>query len=103
MRRWKLAELPVERVYLYFAEHPCKFFTTQHVAAQVGLPHRATRRLVKYLVAEQKIESVETVSSLKWGRPRLMYRSTRTVKQSLRQLEVFRDAMAAAQFGDPYG
>jgi len=103
VRRWKGAKLPVERVYLYLAEHRHKFFTTQHIAAQVGVPHRQTRRLVKYLVAENKIEGIETVSSLKWGRPRTMYRSVRTVKETLRQLEVFRDAVAAAEFGDPYG
>lgn len=103
MRRWKSAKLPIERVFLYLAEHPFKFFTTQHVASQIGMRHRECRRLVKHLVAENKIEGVETVSSLKWGRPRVMYRSVRTVKQSLRQLEVFRDSLAAAEFGDPYG
>lgn len=103
MRAWKSAELPIERVYLYLADHQHKFFTTQHVASQIGMRHRECRRLVKHLVAEAKIEGVETVSSLKWGRPRVMYRSVRSVKETLRQLEVFRDSLAAAEFGDPYG
>ena len=103
MRRWKSAKLPIEKVYLYFAEHPDKFFTPEHVAAQTGLGTRRVRRLVRFLEAEAKLEGVDTIAALRWGRPRRFYRCVRTVADSLHQLEVFRDSLAAAGFGDPYG
>ena len=95
--------LPAERVYLYFRDHPDKFFTEDHVAAQIRMGRRRCREIVRWLVAEAKLEAVDTVSSWAWGRPKKMFRATHSNHDSLRQLEIFRDALAAAGFGDPYG
>ena len=103
MRAWKGAATDPEKVYLYFREHADKFFTEDHVATQIHVGRRRTRRIVAWLVAEAKLESIETVSSFHWGRPKKMFRSVRTTDDALAQLEVFRDAIAAAGFGDPYG
>ncbi len=105
MRAWKKAKLPVERVFLYFAVHADKFFTEDHVAAQVKVGRRRTRKIVAWLVARDKLESIETVSSSAWGRPKLMFRAIRSnaLNDTLAQEELFRDEIAAAGFGDPYG
>lgn len=105
MRRWKKAKLPVERVFLYFAEHADKFFTEDHVAAQVKVGRRRVRKIVAWLVAEDKLEAIETVSSFNWGRPKLMFRAIRSnaLEDTVNQAELFRDKIAAAGFGDPYG
>ena len=103
MRAWKKGETDAERIYLYFRDHPNTFFTEDHVAAQVSVARRRCRKVVAWLVLEAKIESVDTVSSFRWGRPKKMFRAIRTTEDSLRQLEVFRNAIAAAGFGDPYG
>ncbi len=77
MRKWKGIHDPALKVWTYFREHPDKFFTDGHVAAQVGFGRQRTRMLINKLVERGKLEAVETVSSLKWGQPRLMFRSLR--------------------------
>lgn len=89
MRAWKLAETPNERIFLYFREHADKFFAPEHIAAQVGVSERVGRQIIGRLEIAGKIESVDTVASENWGRPRRMYRATRTSRDSLRQLEAF--------------
>jgi response regulator of citrate/malate metabolism len=103
VRAWKSATTDAERVWLYFREHPNQFFTEDHVASQTGIPRRRCRRIVGWLAAEAKLEPIDTVSSSSWGRPKKMFRSVRTNSDSFRQLEVFRDALASAGWGDPYG
>lgn len=103
MRSWKRATNDPERVWLYFREHADKFLTEDHVAAQVKIGRRRCRRIVSWLVAEAKLEAVDTVSSFRWGRPKRMFRAVRTSDDAVRQLEVFRDALASAGLGDPYG
>ena len=102
MRRWKKADSDPERVFLYFREHPDKFLTAEHVAAQIKIGRRRCRRIVAWLVLEAKLEAVDTVSSRLWGRPKKMFRAVRTNEDSIRQLEVFRDSLARSGFGDPY-
>ncbi len=102
MRSWRNAASDPERVFLYFREHPSQFLTEDHVAAQIKLGRRRTRRIVAWLVIEAKLESIETVSSFAWGRPKKMFRANRA-DDTLFQVELFRDAIAAAGFGDPYG
>lgn len=77
MRAWKSAETDPEKVFLYFREHADKFFTEDHVAAQVGIGRKRTRIHVAALVDLGKLEAVDTVSSMKWGRPKVMFRSLR--------------------------
>jgi hypothetical protein len=103
VRSWKTAASAPERVFLYFRAHPDKLMTPEHVAAQVKLGRRKTRRIVDWLVREAKLEEIDTVSSFGWGRPKKMFRPVRTNDDSLAQLEVFRDALASAGLGDPYG
>lgn len=93
MRRWKGEKDPAERVFMYFREHADKFLTEDHVAAQVGIGKRRTRKIVHELAAAAKLEAVETVSSSRWGRPKMMFRACRHMglDDQLRQLEVFRD------------
>ena len=88
---------------MYFREHPDKFLTEDHVAAQIKLGRRRTRRIVAWLVREAKLEAVDTVSSFRWGRPKKMFRAVRTTEDSIAQLEIFRNAVAAAGFGDAWG
>ena len=102
MRAWKGAVTEPEKIFLYFLEHADKFFTEDHVAAQVQIGRRRTRRIVAWLVAEAKLETVDTVSSFAWGRPKKMFRANRA-EDSIYQAELFRDRIAAAGFGDPYG
>lgn len=90
MRAWKKTEYPVERVFLYFRGHPAKLFATEHVAAQVKLGRRATRSIVASLVEAGKLESIETVSAKKWGRPRVMFRAVRGSADSFLQAELFK-------------
>lgn len=103
MRAWKGAARDVDKVFLYFRAHVDKFFTEDHVAAQVKVGRRRTRKIVAWLVTEDKLEAIDTVSSLVWGRPKKMFRAIRSNDDNLAQLEVFRDKLAAAGFGDPYG
>ncbi len=103
MRKWKGIHDPALKIWTYFREHPDKFFTEDHVAAQVKIGRRRTRRIIAWLVAEAKLETIETVSSFRWGRPKKMFRAVRTNDDVLAQVELFRDAIAAAGFGDPYG
>ena len=102
MRAWKSAATDPEKIFIYFREHADKFFTEDHVAAQVHVGRRRTRRIVAWLVIEAKLESIETVSSLAWGRPKKMFHAT-SKNNTLNQVELFRDAIAAAGFGDPFG
>ena len=105
MRRWKGAVTGPEKVYLYFREHANIFFTEDHVAAQVGIGRRRTRKIVAFLVIEAKLEVVDTVASSRWGRPKKMFRAVRgmNLDDQLAQLEIMRDSFAAAGLGDPYG
>ena len=77
MRPWKAEPDPLARIFGYFREHPDKFFNEDHVAAQVGVGKRRTRKLIHALAGAGKLEAVETVSSARWGRPKLMFRSIR--------------------------
>jgi len=43
VRAWKGAETDPEKVFLYFREHADKFFTEDHVAAQIKVGRRRTR------------------------------------------------------------
>ena len=103
MRAWKGAARDVDKVFLYFRAHVDKFFTEEHVAAQIKVGQRRTRKIIVWLVLEDKLEEINTVSSRRWGRPKKMFRAIRTNNDNLAQLEVFRDKVAAAGFGDPYG
>ena len=98
MRKWKKATDPVERIWLYFREHGDKFMTEDHVAAQVGIGKRRTRKLVHALAEEGKLQAVETVSSARWGRPKLMFRATRhiSLEDQLNQVELFKGAAKKA-------
>ncbi len=89
MRKWKGIHDPPLKIWTYFREHPDKFFTEDHVAAQVGIGRRRTRKIVGELVDRGKLEAVETVSSPRWGRPKLMFRSLRgTAWDCLNQAEL---------------
>ena len=99
MRTWRTAESDTERVFLYFREHPNKFLTEDHVAAQVKLGRRRTRKIVAWLVLESKLEAVDTVSSWRWGRPKKMFRSIRGTDDSVFQ----RELVTVVPFVDPYG
>ena len=103
MRSWRTAATDPERVFLYFREHPNKFLTEDHVAANIKLGRRRTRKSVAWLVREAKLEAVDTVSSFGWGRPKKMFRAIRTSNDSIFQLELVRNAVADAGFEDPSG
>lgn len=98
MRKWKKADDPQSRIFLYFQEHPFKFFTPEHVASQVRVSRRKTRELIGFLEAIGKLESVDTVSTRFWGRPRKMYRAIRGSGDALAQLEIFNRAAREAGF-----
>ena len=90
MRAWKKpGQLPIARVFHYFRAHPDKFFTEDHIAAQLEAGRRSTRKNVARLVLYGKLEAVETVSSLKWGRPKLMFRAIRGGVDHLDQGELY--------------
>ncbi len=91
MRSWRSASSDAERVFLYFRGHADKFLTEDHVAAQIKLGRRRTRRIVAWLVREAKLEAVDTVSSRRWGRPKKMFRAIRSSDDSVFQLELVRD------------
>ena len=78
MRKWKREPDPQTRVFLYFQEHPNKFFTPEHVASQIGVGRRKVRGLIEYLEAIGKLEGVDTISTKFWGRPRRMFRAIRS-------------------------
>ena len=101
MRSWKSASSDAERVFLYFREHADKFLTEDHVAAQIKLGRRRTRRIVAWLVREAKLEAVDTVSSRGWGRPKKMFRAIRTSDDSIFQLELVR--LVGSPLVDPLG
>lgn len=88
MRRWRSIGDPDLRIWTYFREHPDKFFTEDHVAAQVGIGKRQTRRRIHELANRGKLEAVETVSSALWGRPKLMFRSVRGSWDCITQEEI---------------
>lgn len=96
MRRWKRGKGAEERVFLYFRDHANKFFTPEHVAAQVGVGRRRGREIVASLERIGKLEGVDTISTKMWGRPRRMYRAIRTTEDSLRQLEAFTTALKSS-------
>lgn len=96
MRSWKKAAAPADAVFLYFRAHPTTFFTPEHVAHQVGVGRRQTRRIVQILENLQKLEGVDVVTALRWGRPKRYFRAMRTADDSLDQLEVFQDALEAS-------
>ncbi len=103
MRSWRTAATDPERVFLYFREHPNKFLTEDHVAANIKLGRRRTRKIVAWLVREAKLEVVDTVSSFHWGRPKKMFRAIRSSNDSIFQLELVRNTVADAGFEDPSG
>lgn len=88
MRAWKKASDPDEKIWLYFRDHADKFFNEDHVAAQVGIGRRQTRRRIHALAEAGKLEAVETVSSARWGRPKMMFRSIRGSWDHIRQAEL---------------
>lgn len=89
MRKWKGIHDPDLKIWTYFREHPDKFFNEDHVAAQLGIGKRQTRKRIHELVSRGKLESVETVTSALWGRPKLMFRSVRgTAWDCLNQAEL---------------
>ena len=96
MRSWKKADTAAGAVFLYFRAHPKTFFTPEHVAAQVRLGQRQVRRIIKALEGLGKLRAAETVSSAAWGRPKRMFQAVRTTSDSLKQLEVFQDALKAS-------
>ncbi len=91
MKAWKSVQDPDERVFMYFREHSDKFLTEDHVAAQVGLGKRRTRKIVHELARLGKILAVETVSSSSWGRPKMMFCAHRHIglADQIRQAEIF--------------
>lgn len=89
MRNWKKTEVPPERVFLYFHDHPRKLFTIEHVASQTKIKRVLVREIVEHLLDRGKIEPIETVSARKWGRPRTMYRAIHTGFDSFKQAELF--------------
>lgn len=91
VRAWKGVQDPDERVFAYLREHADKFLTEDHVAAQVGIGKRRTRKIIHELAADGKILAVETVSSARWGRPKMMFCAHRHIglDDQLRQMEIF--------------
>ncbi len=96
MRSWKTADTLAQRVFLYFRAHPEIYFTVEHVRGQVRRKKNDVRRVIKSLCALGKLDRIETMSAKEWGRPRYMYRAIRTADDSIDQLEVFQDALAAS-------
>ncbi len=92
MRKWKSVKDPAERIFMYFREHADKFLTEDHVAVQVGIGKRRARRIIHELAGDAKLEAVETVSSSRWGRPKMMFRACRhmALEDTLRQRELFK-------------
>ena len=89
MRAWKKISDPDLKIWTYFREHPDKFFNEDHVAAQLGIGKRQTRRRIHELVEAGKLEAVETATAARWGRPKLMFRSLRgTAWDCLNQAEL---------------
>lgn len=97
MRSWKKAGTPAERVFLYFRAHPTTYFTPEHIAAQTGIGVASVRRTIRALERLHKIEHIETMSALNWGRPRRLYHAIRSTEDALTQLEVFQDALSASE------
>ena len=91
MRKWKAEHDPQTRVFLYFQEHPNKFFNARHVASQVRVARKKVQWIIDYLETLGKIEGVHCVTSKFWGRPRTLYRSVRggPIHDSIPQAEAF--------------
>lgn len=91
MRKWKAEHDPQTRVFLYFQEHPNKFFNARHIASQVRVARRKVQEIIEYLEALGKVEGVHCVTSKFWGRPRTLYRSVRggPIHDSIPQVEAF--------------
>lgn len=98
MRKWKSEHDPQTRVFLYFQEHPNKFFNARHIATQVRVRRSTVQKIIEYLEAIGKVEGVHCVTSKFWGRPRTLYRSARghDIHASLAQLEIFQSAARKA-------
>lgn len=90
MRNWKKTEVPPERVFLYFHGHPAKLMTIEHVASQTKIQRVLVTEIVAHLIDRGKLEAIETVSSRKWGRPRIMYRAMHHGRDSFKQGVLFR-------------
>ncbi len=94
MRHWKKTEVPPERVFLYFHDHPRKLFTVEHVTSQTKIRRVLVREIIEHLLDRGKLEAIETVSARKWGRPRVMYRAIHTGPDSFKQAELFSRLLA---------
>ena len=89
MRAWKKTRDKRERIFLYFQAHPKNFFSSDHIAAQVGVGRKRTRSIVLDLEASGKVEGVDLVEAEKWGRTRRIWRSLGCGIYPLRQVEIF--------------
>jgi len=103
VRSWKTAAAPADAVFLYFRAHPTTFFTPEHVAHQTHIGRRQTRRIVQILEKLQKLEGVDVVTALHWGRPRRYFRAMRTGGDSLDQLEAFQDVLETSDLYAAFG
>lgn len=92
MRKWKSESDPQTRVFLYFQEHPNKFFNARHVASQVRVGRRKVQDIIDFLEGLGKLEGVHSVTSKFWGRPQTLYRCVRggPIHDSIRQAEAFK-------------
>jgi hypothetical protein len=92
MRKWKSEHDPQTRVFLYFQEHPNKFFNARHVASQVRIGRIKVKGIIEFLEALGKLEGVHCVTSKLWGRPRTLYRCMRggPIHDSIPQVEAFK-------------
>ncbi len=90
MRKWKAEHDPQTRVFLYFQEHPHKFFNARHIASQVRIGRRKVQEIIEFLEALGKLEGVHCVTSKFWGRPRTLYRCVRGgIHHPIGQVEAF--------------
>ena len=89
MRDWKKTDIPYVRVYRYFQAHETKFFTSEHIAAQIGVGRKQTRAIIQGLELAGKVEGVDLVEALRWGRTRRIWRSLGRGTYPLRQVEIF--------------
>ena len=91
MRKWKAEQDKTRRVFLYFVEHPNKFFNARHVGRQVKIARRAVQRIIDELVRVGKLEAVQCHTAKAWGRPYYLFRIMRQHDnaEALAQLEMF--------------
>jgi len=101
VRNWKKTLVPPERVFLYFHAHTGKLLTIEHVASQVKIQRVLVIEIVAHLIDRGKLEAIETVSSKKWGRPRIMYRAIHHGRDSFKQSELFRKMLDASPIRFP--